>query len=182
MMHTPRWTAAVPFLLVAACERGIPFVHANDLQRAAGSRQDSTVSVHLVAERARWRPVAEDGPWVDVEAFAEEGHPPSVPGPLVRVPPRGRIALTLSNTLRDTLWVVGFGRRFPRMASDTLRVPPGATRRFDAQAPASGTYAYFGMTKGSGKRRIAGAGRQLVGVLQVGEPRPKERLMALNIF
>jgi FtsP/CotA-like multicopper oxidase with cupredoxin domain len=98
------------------------------------------------------------------------------------VAPNGHIAFTIRNALHDTLLLVGFGRRLPEHAGDTLRIAPSATGAFTVEAPASGVYTYFGVMQGSGKPRELGAGQQLTGVIQVGEPRPNERILAITLW
>jgi FtsP/CotA-like multicopper oxidase with cupredoxin domain len=169
--------------LLASCARDTQFVQPNDLQHAAGTMSGDTVRLSLVAQRARWRPDSADAHWVTADVFGEEGVAPTIPGPLIRVPLGGHIALTLRNTLADTLLVVGLGARSAGFAEgDTLRVAPGARRFFDVPALPHGTWAFFGATKHDTTAMIAGHGRQLTGIVQVGDTRPGERLIGINIF
>src|SRR3982751_1826797 len=64
----------------------LPSARANDNRRSAGTLKDGVLTVHLVVSRARWHPERADGPFADVETFAEEGQAPSIPGPFIRVP------------------------------------------------------------------------------------------------
>jgi FtsP/CotA-like multicopper oxidase with cupredoxin domain len=177
-----RWLACALLLALPAFTReaGPPRASANDQRHEAGTMRGHTRVVRLVAERARWRPDGDDGPGVDVNAFAQEGRAPSMPGPLVRVDPGDTLDLTLRNTLADTLAVVGLGRHFPGFAGDTLRVAPGATARLVTRDFGPGITAYYGVTIKNGKPSF-GTG-SLLGIMQVGPLRAHERLLALNIF
>jgi len=167
-------------LVAGAREGGLPSARANDLRHAAGRMHGRTREVHLVALRARWRPDAADGPWVDINAFAEEGQAPSMPGPLVHVDPGDTLELSLRNALADTLVVVGFGRHFAGLGGDTLRVAPGATGRLVSSTFGPGTAAYYAETVRNDTLSFGNG--TLLGVMQVGALRPNERLLALNIW
>ncbi len=69
------------------------------------------VTIHLVAQRAAWYPEAEDGPFKVVAACGEAGHAPLVPGPLIRIPLGTTIDASITNSLADTLAVLGMRGR-----------------------------------------------------------------------
>ena len=66
----------------------LPMATANDNRDAAGVLKDGVLTLRLVAEEARWRPEGESAadPTRTIQAFAEEGKAPQIPGPLVRIP------------------------------------------------------------------------------------------------
>ena len=141
--------AALAALLAAsawspASPRGaLPLVHANDNRAAAGRLRHDTLTIRLVVAMAEWRPEADSGPAVEVAAFAEEGKPPEIPGPLLRVPAGTVIHATIRSALTDsTLWLHGFLDR-PAARNDSVALRPGETRelRFSAEAP--GSYLYW---------------------------------------
>ena len=169
-------------IAASGCGPRIPDVVPNDLQQPVGVVVHDTLRVNLVAQIARWRPDTNDTHTVLAATFAEDGKPPSIPGPLIRVAPGGAIALSIRNTLTDTLIVIGIGRHVAGFQGDTLLVAPGTTAARVATAPLSGTRAYFAVTMHGGKGLPGGAGHQLIGVLQVGEPRPGERLLGINFW
>ncbi|MGH7554373.1 MAG: hypothetical protein ACREMQ_15315 [Longimicrobiales bacterium] len=80
----------------------LPVVVANDNRTPAGKLRRGELDVRLVVGTARWYPESDDGPWVDVAAVSEEGGPPQIPGPLIRVPAGTTIALTMRNALLDS--------------------------------------------------------------------------------
>ncbi len=121
-----------------------PRAVANDNRVPAGRRTADTLVLRLSVRRAVWHLDRDSDPGIPMLAFAEEGGPPLIPGPLVRVPAGTLIHASVHNTLeRDTLVVHGLdvpGSREP------LVVAPGtvASRRFTASRV--GTYYYWGTT------------------------------------
>ena len=127
--------------------REFPVAIANDNRLPAGTLHGNVLTVRLVVQTARWFPEADNGPSLDVQALAEEGKAPSIPGPLIRVPAGTTIEATIRNALTDSaVTLFGLATR-PNSFRDSVRVAPGETRvlRFVAGAP--GTYAY-GATAG----------------------------------
>ena len=61
-------------------------IHANENRTPAGELKDGILTLHLELTSGNWYPEADDGPSMQIEAFAEEGKAPQVPGPLIRVP------------------------------------------------------------------------------------------------
>ena len=108
---------------------------ANANRVPAGRVRHGILTLHLELRTGTFRPHADDGPGVEVQAFGEAGRPLQIPGPLIRVPEGTVIEATIRNRLRDsTLVLHGFGTRTAPAdghldANEALRVPPGATRR-----------------------------------------------------
>ena len=78
-----------------------PMAIANDNRDAAGVLKDGVLTLRLVAEEARWRPEGQSDadPTRIIQAFAEEGKAPQIPGPLVRVPEGTDIRMSVRNTI-----------------------------------------------------------------------------------
>jgi FtsP/CotA-like multicopper oxidase with cupredoxin domain len=134
----------------------------NDNTESAGVLRGGILSIHLVAQRVTWYPEAEDGPTQVVEAFGEVGKAPSVPGPLIRVPLGTTIDMTITNSLTDTLVVLGLRGRH-----DSLRVAPEGTQRLRYAPSVAGSYLYAAGEVRDGKVRFGGTYGQLVGGLIV---------------
>jgi FtsP/CotA-like multicopper oxidase with cupredoxin domain len=134
---------AVSLLMAGApSARPLPLVHPNDNRLPAGTLRHDTLTLRLVVTMARWYPERPGGPFVDVPVFAEEGRAPQVPAPLIRVPTRTVLRVSLRNALPDsTLQVVGLARH-PLDSLAPEPVPAGATRTFVFEAGAPGTYIY----------------------------------------
>lgn len=119
----------------------LPVVRANDNCVPAGTLRNGTLTVNLAVRMARWYPEADDGPWADVAAFAEEGKAPEVPGPLIRIPVGTTIVATVRNALVDsTIWIHGMVTRPD--PPDSTPVAPGASQTFRFAAGEPGTYLY----------------------------------------
>ena len=71
----------------------------NDNRSHAGSLRDGVLTIHLEAHPASWYAEETDGPGLPVYAFAEEGHQPQIPGPLIRVPEGTEVRATVRNSI-----------------------------------------------------------------------------------
>jgi FtsP/CotA-like multicopper oxidase with cupredoxin domain len=122
----------------------LPDAVANDNRVAAGRRIGDTVVVRLVVRRAIWRLDGDSDPGIPLLAFAEEGGPARVPGPLLRARAGTVVVASVRNPLaRDTLVVYGLTAR---ESADSLVVPPGVTATTRFAASREGTYYYWGTT------------------------------------
>lgn len=135
---------------------------ANDNRTSAGVLRGGVLTIGLVAQQAAWYPEAEDGPFKVVEAFGEPGAAPHIPAPLMRVPLGTTIDATITNTLADTLVVLGLPGRY-----DTLRIASNASRKVRFTPRAVGSFLYAGSIKDTGEFRFGGTHGQLVGALIV---------------
>ena len=130
-----------------AAGRRLPKVVANDNRIAAGSLRDGVLTLRLVAATALWQPEGQGDadPARTIQAFAEEGRQPLVPGPLVRVPEGTLIRLSVRNDLPAALRLHGAMTR-PCKDDDFSEIAPGATGAFEFKAGKPGTYFYWGST------------------------------------
>src|SRR5690348_17160782 len=96
----------------------------NDNIKSAGTLPGGVLTVRLSAAEAKWHPGPADAPPVVTTLFGEEGHAPSNPGPLLRVPLGTRIDVTMRNAGTDTL-LFAAACRFP--CRDAVAVAPGAS-------------------------------------------------------
>ncbi len=140
------------------------------------------LTLEFAVVMARWYPEAADGPFVELAAFAEEGKPPSIPGPLVRVPQGTRVRMIVRNAIADlTIGMWGMGITTTRDTA-TVRIAPGERRTFEFVASQAGTFMYGGRTTpdGSGKPEE----EQLAGAIVVDAPgaRTDDRVLVLNIW
>ncbi|MEJ7758652.1 MAG: multicopper oxidase domain-containing protein [Gemmatimonadaceae bacterium] len=118
-------------------------VHANDNRKPAGTLRAGKLELRLTVGMAKWYPEADNGPSVDVAAFAEEGGRPQVPAPLIRVPVGTTVVATVRNSLPDsTVYIHGLATR-PSVARDTISLRPGESRTITFPAGAVGTYLYY---------------------------------------
>ncbi len=166
----------------------LPEVRPNDNRAAAGVRHSDTLTLRLAISMATWHPETPSGPGITVAAFSEEGKPPEVPAPLIRVPTGTWIVATVRNALADSAVTVYGLATHPAAALDSILLRPGdsATVRFPAGAP--GTYLYwarlgahvYGTGPGTGDEER----EQLGGAFVVDRPGPvaPDRIFVLNIW
>jgi FtsP/CotA-like multicopper oxidase with cupredoxin domain len=161
----------------------LPVISANDNRHPAGVLRGNQLTLHLVVRSGLWYPESEAGPSLTVEGFAEEGAPPMIPGPLVRVPLGTRVLATVRNALPDTLYFHGFagGSALP---PDSLRIAPGERIDVAFTAERPGAYIYRGATLHSGGRvRNWGTGGQLVGTIIVDSAgAPPDRVFVISFW
>ena len=177
---------ALAVLVAAAPPRDSapPKVQPNDNRVPAGTLQGGVLTVRLAVGMARWYPEAEDGPWTDVAAISEEGGPPQVPAPLIRVPVGTTIVATIRNAFPDsTLWLQGFVPR-PISALDSIAIAPGETHTLRFAAGEPGTYAYratLGTVDTAVRER-----EQMIGAFVVDSAPPwvrtDDRIFVMNIW
>ena len=158
----------------------------NDNTRSAGTLANGVLTLRLEVRAGDWRPDGDDKPGVTVYAFAEEGKPLQVPGPLIRVAEGTEIHAFVRNTLNDsTLHIYGLNTR--GAVRDSLEVAPGAVREVTFTAGAAGTYHYWARTQGTngiGRRGVMDG--ELSGAFIV-DPRgtvtpPRERVLVIGLW
>lgn len=160
-------------------------VNANDNRTPAGTLRGDTLTLHLVVQMATWHPEADTGPSVELAAFSEEGKPPAIPAPLIRVRTGTVIVATVRNALADsTIAIHGLVTR-PAITDDSLLLHPGdsATVRFLAGAP--GTYLYNAVLgRHDYAKLVVNEQEQLGGafVVDPADGSPPDRVMVINIW
>ena len=146
---TVRGCVASTFAALMAYSAAEPpnrLVAPNDNRVAGGLLRDGTLTLRLEAREGVWRPDGPEGPPLLVAVFAETGHQPQNPGPLIRVPTGTRVHVSVRNALRDsTLILYGLHSR-PGALDDTIQVAAGATRMVNFDAGTPGTYFYWATT------------------------------------
>lgn len=162
-------------------ETAVSRVVVNDNRHSAGSLHGGVLTVRLDARLGDWHPDGEDAPGATVPAFAETGHAARIPGPLIRVPAGTEIALSLRNSLAQTLTVHGLHAR-TRSASESaavdtaIELAPGAMRAVRFRLDAPGTYYYYASTRSQTVDWRAGEDAQLSGAIVVDPPGAKPAL------
>ena len=160
---TPDASMSRPSRRSALVER----VAINDNRAASGTVRDGVLTIRLEARLGDWHPDGDADPGITVAAFAEEGKPPQIPAPLIRVPTGTAIHAFVRNSLPDsTLFVHGLYTRGAR-DPETVQVKPGEVRevRFDAGSP--GTYFYWATTSATAALGFRGPVSQLAGAFVV---------------
>jgi FtsP/CotA-like multicopper oxidase with cupredoxin domain len=118
-----------------------------------------------------------------MQAFAETGKAPQIPGPLIRVPSGTIVVLRVRNAIAGArLTLHGLMDR-PALRDQSFEVPSGRTRTVRFRADAPGTYYYWGSTSGSATAPRAGDDSQLSGAIVVdprGAKRPHDRIFVIG--
>jgi FtsP/CotA-like multicopper oxidase with cupredoxin domain len=154
----------------------------NDNRARAGTLRDGVLSIALVATEGMWYPDADAAPGVRMQAFAEAGRAPRIPGPLIRAAAGTPIALTLRNTLDEPLTVWGLrGGNSP----DSLQIAAGSTRSIRTRFDSAGTFYYWGSSSGRSMDWRTGLDAQLSGAIIIDEPgirAPHDRIFVLGMW
>lgn len=153
----------------------------NDNVTAAGRTADGVVTVVLVAGFATWQPEGESSPALPVVAFAAEGGPFSVPGPLLRGAEGSTFRVGIRNTLPRALIVHGLVAH-TGVDDELLVVPAGETRTREFSAGEAGTYFYWATTTAGARLTTrSGLESQLGGALIVdGASAPRDRVFVMT--
>ncbi|HZV76158.1 MAG TPA: multicopper oxidase domain-containing protein [Candidatus Babeliales bacterium] len=146
---------------------------ANDNRVPAGVLSHGVLKISLDATAGLWSPDGPSGVVLPVEAFAQSGDAPQIPGPLVRVPRGTVVVATVRNSIPGTLLAVhgltdrpsGQGRPL------ALRYGQARTVRFLAAAP--GTYYYWGTTTNNTVQSRTGRDTLLSGAIVIDDPRAR---------
>lgn len=138
--------------LVASAQPATPErIAINDNRIAAGTLAGGTLTVHLEAREGKWHPDADTDPGTNVFAFALEGGPLQIPGPLLRVSEGTEVHAFVRNRLaKEPLILHGMSPR-PATASsaaDAVSIAPGNVGEVRFVAGAPGTYYYWAATSG----------------------------------
>jgi manganese oxidase len=144
------WICAT-FGLISVSGRMSERIVITDNRTAAGTPAGQTLTVHLEARTGEWHPDGDSDPGVVVKAFAVEGGPVQIPGPLIRVTEGTAIRASVRNRLEgDPLVIHGlYSRPGQTAASDVIVIPAGETREVTFTAGRPGTYYYWGATNAS---------------------------------
>ncbi|MBA2670736.1 MAG: multicopper oxidase domain-containing protein, partial [Gemmatimonadetes bacterium] len=196
MTHKSRWlllallaappaSAQVPPSVNRSTATATPeHVLANDNRAPAGTLRRGILAVRLEARLAAWRPDLDVDSAVTVQAFAEEGGAPRIPGPLVRAREGTEVHVRLRNSLDSTLVVHGL--RAGTVINDTLHVAAGAVREVRFRARVPGTYLYWGRTTEDSIHYRTRRDSQLTGAIVIDPPgfRPNlaERIFVMTVI
>jgi FtsP/CotA-like multicopper oxidase with cupredoxin domain len=127
----------------------VPPIVPNDNRRPAGRLDAGVLTLRLEAREGMWHPHGYDRAGIRIGAFAEEGGPLQIPGPLVRVTVGTEVRTTLRNSLDRPLAVFGLGagRGF---SGDSVLVQPEQVAEFRFVADQPGSYYYVGRREQEG--------------------------------
>ena len=132
-----------------------PTIVPNPNTHVAGTARGAVTTIELDAVHARWHTDGGTQPITDVDAFAERGKAPTMPGPLVRVPVGTLIRFSVRNTFDRPITFFA-----PTSAStfDSVDVAPGATAELSVRAEHAGNYLYRATDGSAASKRLHMAG------------------------
>src|SRR5262245_13680283 len=113
------------FALSSSSSKVAEHAVANDNRAPAGSFLGDTLVLRLTLKVVDWHLLGDDAPGFTLLAFAEEGKPATIPGPLIRVRVGTPVRVIIRNPLDDTLVIRGLTER--AAARDSFVAAPGAT-------------------------------------------------------
>ncbi|MEO7366920.1 MAG: multicopper oxidase domain-containing protein [Gemmatimonadaceae bacterium] len=142
---------------------------ANDNRASAGTLDNGVLTIALDATLASWKPDLNVDTMATVQAFAERGRVPSIPGPLIRVRLGTEIRASIRNTLADSTLIV-HGLRSGTRETDTIQIPSGQSRDVVFKPAEAGTYLYWGTTSHSKISGRWGREAQLNGAIVIDPP------------
>lgn len=181
-MQRPLLLAALAATLAFAAseQRVLPIAKPNPNTTPAGRLRDGILELDLVATLTMWHPDGDSLPGIPVEAFAESGKSPQVPGPLIRVAQGTELHLSVRNALtQDTLtYVVDVDD-----LHDSVVVAPGATGDLRVRPARAGTFSYRATTSTVLARslRVGGLLAGAVVIDSAGNSRaPRDRIFVLQ--
>src|SRR5262245_51195088 len=160
----------------------------NDNRAAAGSLQGTTLTVRLETREGEWHPDGDKDPGINVLAFALEGGPLQIPGPLIRVVEGTEVRAIVRNRLeKEPLVLHGLYTREPgaARAADPVTIDPGQVKEVRFVAGVPGTYYYWGATSNAALDLRVARDTQLSGAFLV-EPRSaaprNERVFLIGVW
>ena len=142
-----------------------PRATTNDNRTVGGTEHDGVVTLRLVMRDASWFPDGPNGCALRVRAFAEEGQPARIPGPLIRVRSGTEVHVRVRNALAISVWVRGLQARDTDVL-DSTEVAPGDIREFRFRAGVPGAW-YYWAGVADGRVPVSNTEGQLVGALVV---------------
>ena len=107
----------------------LPRIVPNDNREPAGQLEEGVLTLRLTAGEGMWHPHGFDRPGIRIGAFAEDGGPLEIPGPLIRVPAGTEVRTTVHNGLDKPLAVFGLGAEHG-VSGDSVLVEPDGEAEF----------------------------------------------------
>ncbi|HWH53074.1 MAG TPA: multicopper oxidase domain-containing protein, partial [Gemmatimonadaceae bacterium] len=150
----------------------------------AGVLNHGVLTATLEAKEVLWQLNGPQRAPTTIEAFAESGHAPLMPGPLIRAPQGTELRLSIRNSLRLplTFYLPAAVSAGGDSAMDSVVVGPGAVGRITARLTMPGTYGYRASTPTGASRLMQYAG-VLAGALVVDSTnapaRPRDRVFVI---
>jgi FtsP/CotA-like multicopper oxidase with cupredoxin domain len=154
----------------------------SDNRKPAGTFRDGVLTLDLEARVTEWHPDSDNGPGVDVQAFAEVGKRAQIPGPVIRVPAGTVVNAAIRNAVPNTTLIVH------GLSADSIRVAFNEKQHTSLKLNTPGTYYYWGTTSGRRLGNRLHEDAQLTGAIVV-DPRgaafgslSRDRILMINMM
>ncbi len=153
----------------------LPVIAVNNNRVAAGQLTGHVLHLSLEARWGRWYPEGPKNVAVPIQAFAEAGKSPQIPGPLIRIPVGTVAIVRVRNAIAGTrLTMHGLMNR-PAQVDRPFDLAFGQTREVRFRATTPGTYYYWGSTTGKPLEARYATDSQLSGAIVVDPQNPAKR-------
>ncbi|HEU5219748.1 MAG TPA: multicopper oxidase domain-containing protein, partial [Gemmatimonadales bacterium] len=156
-----------------------PVTVPNPNTRAAGTLRDGVLSLEFVATESRWHADGGAVTGSPVQAFAESGGRPSIPGPLIRAPAGTVVRLRIRNTLPRR---ITFFMPTSPSTDDSVIVDAASSGDIETRLTTPGNYIYRA-TDGTRASKLLRIGSALAGAVVVDSAapgkRPRDRVMMI---
>lgn len=119
--------------------KDIPEIKASDNRLPRGRLKDGVLTIELEARVGVWYPEDRDGPSLQVQAFAEAGHSPEIPWPMIRVSEGSDISVDIRNAIPGSTLVIHRLHIRPGSPDDKVQLAPGERRNIRFRAGTPGT-------------------------------------------
>jgi len=158
-----------------------PTIVPNSNTSPAGRLDNGVLTLDLEAVRAKWHSGAGMTPGNEIDAFAEAGKSPTMPGPLVRVPAGTEVRVRIRNTLTHR---ITFFLPDPESGEDSVVIGAGASGQLSARLTSPGNYIYRATdtTAIATTLSMDGALGGAIVVDTAGRPRPHDRVFMIMMF
>lgn len=192
---------AIGFFLTTASGvlgESVPSASTNDNRMPAGTLRNRVLSIRLEVRRAAWYPEEDGKANAVVDSFAEEGHSPQIPAPLIRVPEGTEITASIRNLLDHTIYVHGLGARPeanqlppappagspPKEDPTALEIAAGSVREVRFNPGPAGSYYYWASSDRKPMLLRPASASLLSGALIVDHPGDSlnDRIFVINIY
>jgi len=162
-------------------ESPTPTAVPNSNTSPAGTLDNGVLTLDLEAVRAKWQSGAGMAPGKEIDAFAEVGKSPTMPGPLVRVPAGTEVRVRVRNTLNHQ---IKFFVPNPASGEDSVVIAAGASGQLSARLTGPGNYIYRAAdtTAIAAALSMDGALGGAIVVDTAGRPRPHDRVFMIMMF
>jgi FtsP/CotA-like multicopper oxidase with cupredoxin domain len=181
----------------AIAGQATPSASVNDNRTPAGVLRNGVLTLHLEARPAIWYPEKDGGPHLTVSAFAEEGHAPQIPGPMIRVSEGTKISATIRNLLDHTIYIHGLGPHAAAASmsqtqtdsaatsdANTLEIAARSVREVGFKSGPAGSYYYWGSNDRQSLLMRTGSDSMLDAALVVDPPgaRQDDRVFVISTW